>query len=113
MCRPQTRIVRRDSVLNHYKILTLNFSLDNLYMDLNTLAHLALHNNSDAHLQKMSRADSFHEVWASVCADIDTVVRLVRPQKTLFLAMDGVTPRAKLHDQKRRRLQIGVGKKAN
>ncbi len=27
--------------------------------------------------------------------------------------MDGVTPRAKLHDQKRRRLQIGVGKKAN
>jgi 5'-3' exonuclease len=67
-------------------------------MDLNTIVHLALHNNSDEHLLKMSQADQFHEVWRKICADIDGVVKTVRPQKLLYLALDGCTPRAKMYD---------------
>ncbi len=48
-------------------------------MDLNTIVHLALHNNSDEHLLKMSQADQFHEVWRKICADIDSVVKTVKP----------------------------------
>ena len=72
-------------------------------MDLNTIVHMALHANSSEHLERMSRPENFHEVWLGIVRNIDTIVRLVKPKHTLFLSLDGVCPRAKAHDQKRRR----------
>jgi 5'-3' exonuclease len=37
-------------------------------------------------------------VWRKICADIDGVVKTVKPQKLLYLALDGSTPRAKMYD---------------
>ena len=71
---------------------------DNLYLDLNTIIHMSLHANSEAHLERMSRPENFHEVWLGIIKSIDQVVKVVRPQRTLMLSLDGVCPRAKVHD---------------
>jgi len=71
---------------------------DNLYLDLNTIVHLSLHANSEAHLERMSRPENFHEVWLAIIKSIDQAVKIVRPQRTLMLSLDGVCPRAKVHD---------------
>ena len=74
---------------------------------------MSLHANSQEHLERMSRPENFHEVWLGVVRNIDSIVRLVKPKHTLMLALDGVCPRAKVHDQKRRRPCVPVGKGAN
>ena len=37
------------------------------------------------------------EVWANIMKAIDEVVHTVKPKKVLFLAVDGVAPRAKMN----------------
>ena len=61
----------------------------------------------------MSRPENFHEVWLGIIRSIDRIVKVVRPQGTLMLSLDGVCPRAKVHDQKRRRPGVSLGKGAN
>jgi 5'-3' exonuclease len=46
----------------------------------------------------MSRPENFHEVWLAIIKSIDQAVKIVRPQRTLMLSLDGVCPRAKVHD---------------
>jgi 5'-3' exonuclease len=61
----------------------------------------------------MSRPENFHEVWLGIIKSIDRIVKVVRPLGTLMLSLDGVCPRAKVHDQKRRRPGVSLGKGAN
>lgn len=86
------------------KILIQLPDYEYLHIDLNFLIHKAVDKNCrlpleplDAHFYDESR------IYERIFRWIETLYRLVRPKKLLFLAIDGVAPRAKFNTQRRRR----------
>ncbi len=41
--------------------------------------------------------ENFEAVWAEIVKYIDEIVHMIKPKKVLFLALDGVAPRAKMN----------------
>ena len=75
---------------------------DNLYLDLNGVIHPAVHKSvQDGRLDFDAFVLSFFE-------DIKATVRRIKPQQLLYLAVDGVAPRAKMAQQRKRRFCKGV-----
>jgi 5'-3' exoribonuclease 1 len=88
--------------------------VDNLYLDLNGIVHGCSHNNDedDADGQPPQRkpdAQIFIECFRQIAA----LVELVRPAKVLYLALDGVAPRAKLNQQRARRFSSAAERGAH
>ena len=75
----------------------LIFILDNLYLDLNGIVHNCIHGNDAKLHERVSKLTDFDEVWANIMKAIDEIVHTVKPRKLLFLAVDGVAPRAKMN----------------
>ena len=53
--------------------------------------------------QNGPKPQSLNEIYENIFKYTDKVVNLVKPQKVLYLAIDGVAPRAKLNQQRSRR----------
>jgi len=82
--------------------------IDNLYLDLNGLIHMAIHGNSpDRHLitSRLINSGNIDDLWSEIYRYIDEVVSLVLPRKLLFLAVDSVTPATKMVQQRARRIK--------
>jgi len=76
---------------------------DNLYLDMNGIIHnCAYPREGDGAVKKRL---SEEEQYAAIFSYIDRIFHLISPQKLLFMAVDGVAPRAKMNQQRQRRFK--------
>lgn len=78
--------------------------IDNFYLDMNGIIHSCSHPNNE----DVSKSLSTREIMLALFRYVDRVVSvIVKPKKLLFIAVDGVAPRAKLNQQRARRFRAG------
>ena len=78
--------------------------IDNLYLDFNGLVHSATH-PSDRPAPPNDGARMLE-----IFRQLDRVVLAARPRKLVYLALDGVAPRAKMNQQRVRRFMAARGR---
>lgn len=89
-----------------YYILFIEFyvvyivEFDNLYLDLNGIVHNATHGED-----LRERPSTLFLQMENIMQYVDRIVNIVRPRKLLFIAVDGVAPRAKMNQQRSRRFR--------
>jgi len=72
---------------------------DRLYLDMNGVIHPCVHGaNKPA-------PGSEEKMFEEVCIEVDRLVSASRPSELVFLAIDGVAPRAKMNQQRSRRFR--------
>ncbi|CAF2748489.1 unnamed protein product [Rotaria sp. Silwood2] len=74
-----------------------NIEFDNLYLDMNEIIYASARSSND------SETKNEDDIILSIFNCIDRIFSIVRPRKLLYMAIDGVAPRAKLNNQRTKR----------
>ncbi len=75
-----------------------NVYVDNFYLDMNGIIHSCTHSNQD----KLIDIDE-RQMFLRIFEYTEKLYGLIKPSKLMFLAVDGVAPRAKMNQQRSRR----------
>ncbi|MEW5297011.1 MAG: hypothetical protein WDW36_000248 [Sanguina aurantia] len=79
--------------------------IDNLYLDMNGIIHNCTHAN------RTDVKNDEHAMMLKVFTYLEKLVQIIKPQKVLFMAIDGVAPRAKMNQQRSRRFKSAEERK--
>jgi 5'-3' exoribonuclease 1 len=74
--------------------------IDNFYLDMNGIIHTCTHNNDET-MSGLTEQEMFLRIFKYT----DQLYKLVNPKKLMYLAVDGVAPRAKMNQQRARRFR--------
>ncbi|KAI8112489.1 hypothetical protein M9434_003812 [Picochlorum sp. BPE23] len=73
--------------------------IDNFYLDMNGIVHNCTHGNDPD--TKLTEEEMIKKIFMY----LDKLFHIVKPQKLMFMAIDGVAPRAKMNQQRARRFK--------
>jgi len=83
-----------------------NYKIDNFYLDCNSIIY-----NVIPTIEFINKEDFEYNLIQSVCEEIKNYIYLINPKKKVIIAFDGLSPFAKMKQQKERRLKSSLENK--